>query len=120
MLPLERVGVGGAGRDHVGGDQDVLGADEGGVDQDVLHRGSGGSGCGNHEKASLKGWSNPCVIPGSSQEGGWGNVGGRSEDTRGRGKQEPGWEGPAQDGDVLAATAVLGMGINTGSSWNEG
>lgn len=76
VLPLERVGVGGTGQDRVGGDQDVLGADQGWADQDVLHR---GSGCGNHGKATLKAWSNPCVIPGSSQEGRWGNVAGRGE-----------------------------------------
>lgn len=91
VLPLERVGVGGAGRDHVGGDQDVLGADQGRVDQDVLHRGSCGSGCGNHGKGSLKAWSNPCVIPGPSQEGGWGNVSGRGVRTQGgEGKRSQG------------------------------
>lgn len=122
MLPLERVGVGGAGRDHVGGDQDVLGADQGRVDQDVLHRGSGGSGCGSHGKGSLRAWSDPSVIPGSQSAvlpehsrgvcAKGGNAGG-GEDTRGRVKQEAGWERDAQDGDVLAATAELGMGINS-------
>lgn len=94
MFPLERVGVGGAGRDHVGGDQDVLGADQGGVDQDVLHRGGGGSGCGKHGKGSLKALEQSLNYSRLIKRRAAGMFRGvhpkRGENTRGRGSC-PGW-----------------------------